>query len=119
MTILTKGFGSTSSNIVGHGLGPDPVTVVVAVEEELRRTGRSSRRFEPLFQPPKFDVYKITAILSDVNSLKIDPPIKSAISTIVDENDEFTVRHHGQVRITKTKPKESIFIKVIKLFKRE
>jgi len=118
MTILTKGFGSTSPNIVGHGFGPDPVTVV-AVEEELRRPGRSSRRFEPLFQPPKFDVYKITAILSAVNNLKIDPPIKATVSTIVDENDEFTVRNSGQIRITKTKPKESIFIKVIKLFKRE
>ena len=106
MTIISRGFGSTSSNIIGHGFGPDPVTVA-AVEEELRRTGRSSRRFEPLFQPPKFDVYKLTAILSSVNDLKIDPPIKSTISTIVDDSDEFTVSHKGQIRITKTKPKSS------------
>jgi len=114
MTIVTRGFGATSPNIVGHGFGPDPVATV-----EPRRTGRSSRRFEPLYHPPKFDVYKITAILSAVNNLKLDPPIRSAISTIVDEDDEFTVRHSGQVRITKTKPKEGIFIKVIKFFKRE
>ena len=119
MTIVTRGFGSTSPNIVGHGFGPDPVAVTETVEEEIKRTGRSSRRFEPLYHPPKFDVYKITAILSAVNNLKLDPPIRSAISTIVDEDDEFTVRHRGQVRITKTKPKEGIFIKVIKFFKRE
>jgi|ETNvirenome_6_85_1030632.scaffolds.fasta_scaffold00122_5 hypothetical protein len=118
MTIIAKGFGSTSSNIIGHGFGPDPVVVAETVEE-ITRYGRSSRKFEPLFRDLNVDRYKITAKIKSINSIILKDHISETVAGSIDRNEKFSMKQADKIRIVKTKPKESIFIKVIKIFKRE
>jgi len=112
VSLVTRGLG-TSSRIITIGFGG------ISVDDKIQRLGRSSYRYDHLLRESKIDSFTITAMLISVNDKRLKLQSQKTVRGIVDKNDNFSMKQSGKIRITKTKPKEGIFIKVIKFFKRE
>ena len=58
-------------------------------------------------------------MLMEVNGIKVLEPMNETVKGILDRNETFSIKQTSKIRITKTIPRESIFIKVKSIFKRE
>tara|TARA_Y100000593_G_scaffold17302_1_gene34647 strand:- start:223 stop:561 length:339 start_codon:yes stop_codon:yes gene_type:complete len=102
--------------LVTMGFGP---TCEVAVEEDAPPAkGRSSSRYDS-YQRHLPDVYTITARLMEVNGVRLLHPITESTRGEVDFSGDFVIRMVDKIRIKKTTPRKTIFIKVMDIFRRE
>ncbi len=120
MSLILQGMGACDAGtprLVTMGFGP---TCEVTVETTLAPVikGRSSLRYDG-YKRQLPDVYTITARLMEVNGVSLLHPITELARGEVDLSGDFVIRMVDKIRINKTTPKKTIFIKVIDIFKRE
>ena len=118
MSLVLRGMGvcDAGPRLVTHGFG-SPCAIEV-VEEFVPRPGRSGARHRD-YQRLMHDVYTITAKLTSVNGIDLLNPIAESVRGEHDRRSDFVIRLVSKIRIAKTTPKKTIFIKVIDVFKRE
>ena len=119
MSLVLRGMGTCDAGdpkLVTMGFG---TTCAVSVEEViLPKHGRSSSRYDG-YQRYLPDVYTVTARLIEVNGATLLHSISESVRGEIDKSGDFVIRLVDKIRITKTTPKKTIFIKVIDIFKRE
>jgi hypothetical protein len=123
MSLVLRGMGTCDAGnprLITMGLGPTCEVFVVKEEEEVVQPikGRSSSRYDG-YQRYLPDVYTITARLVEINGVTLLHPIAESVRGDVDLSGDFVIRLVDKIRIAKTTPKKTIFIKVIDFFKRE
>jgi len=120
VSLVLRGMGTCDAGdpkLITMGLG---TTCAVSVEKEiiLPKHGRSSSRYDG-YQRYLPDIYTITARLVEVNGVSLLHPITESTRGEIDLSGDFVIRLVDKIRIAKTTPKKTIFIKVIDFFKRE
>ena len=120
MSLVLRGMGTCDAGharLVSMGFG---TTCEVSIETEtlLPIKGRSSRRYDG-YQRHIPDIYTITAKLTEINGVSLLHPITESTRGEIDLSGDFVIRLVDKIRIAKTTPKKTIFIKVIDIFKRE
>jgi len=120
VSLVLRGMGTCDAGapkLVTMGLG---TTCEVTVETKalMPIQGRSSRRYDG-YRKKLPDFYTITARLTEVNGISLLHPITESTRGEIDMTGDFIIRMVDKIRINKTTPKKTIFIKVIDIFKRE
>ena len=109
-----------SHNLVTSGFGPVQVPTPTASTTVLPDVhGRRSPLYEELAKNLFVESYTATAMLSQVNGEKITHNRFQKVMVENDTRDTFRVRPVEKVRVNKTNGRESIFIKVLNIFKRQ
>ena len=116
MSLITRGMGETQ-RLVTRGFGGELSTVTSAVIPDIH--GRRSPLYEELAKNLLVDSYSITSMLLQVNGKKMKYEKPNRLLAENDTRDSFRVKSTEKVRVNKTNAKESIFIRVLNVFKRQ
>ena len=118
MSLVLRGMGTCASGprLITQGFGP--ICAIAEVEEFIQRPGRSGSRHRD-YERLMHDVYTITARLTSVNGVMQLNSITESVRGELDRTGDFVIRLVSKIRIAKTTPRKTIFIKVIDVFKRE
>ena len=123
MSLITRGLGE-NAKMVTTGFGPPPPAEEVVVKPEVvLDPPRGRRRDKPLYEELAkslwVETYKIQAKLHTINGKKAFDSRPTDTILENDTRESFSGKPTEKVRIKKTISKENIFIKVLKLYKRQ